>query len=96
MTMNHELAAKRLGELGHSTRLSVFRLLVKAGEQGLSVGDIKQHLHVAGPTLSHHIHRLISVGLVKQQREGRVLYCIAQLDALREILSFLEKECCTF
>ena len=93
--MNHELAAKRLGELGHSTRLSVFRLLVKAGEQGLSVGDIKKHLNVPGPTLSHHLHRLISVGLVKQQREGRVLYCVAQLDALREILGFLEKECCT-
>jgi len=93
--MIHELAARRLSELGHPTRLSVFRLLVKAGERGLPVGDIKNHLDVPGPTLSHHIHRLISVGLVKQQRDGRVLYCVAQLDALREILAFLEEECCT-
>jgi len=93
--MEHELAAKRLSELGHSTRLSVFRLLVKAGKQGLPVGDIQKHLKVAGPTLSHHIHRLIAVGLVKQHREGRTLYCIAQLDTLREVTSFLESECCT-
>ncbi len=93
--MDHELTAKRLSELGHSTRLSVFRLLVKAGEQGLAVGDIQKHLDVAGPTLSHHLHRLIAVGLVKQQREGRTLFCIAQLTVLREITNFLEAECCT-
>jgi len=93
--MNQELAVKRLNELGHATRMSVFRLLVKAGEQGLSVGYIQKHLGVAGPTLSHHMHRLMSAGLVKQKREGRVLYCIAELDALREVTCFLESECCT-
>lgn len=93
--MDHEIAAKRFSELGHSTRLSVFRLLVKAGDQGLPVGDIQAHLDVAGPTLSHHIHRLISAGLVKQHREGRTLFCIAQLVAVREVMSFLDAECCT-
>ncbi len=93
--MDQEIAAKRFSELGHSTRLSVFRLLVKAGDQGLAVGDIQKHLDVAGPTLSHHIHRLISAGLLKQHRAGRTLYCIAQLDAVREIVSFLDAECCT-
>lgn len=93
--MDHEIVAKRFTELGHSTRLSVFRLLVKAGDQGLPVGDIQEHLGVAGPTLSHHIHRLISAGLVKQHREGRVLFCIAQLGAMREVMNFLEAECCT-
>ncbi|MCW8887172.1 MAG: metalloregulator ArsR/SmtB family transcription factor [Motiliproteus sp.] len=93
--MDHELTAKRLSELGHATRLSVFRLLVKAGKQGLSVGDVQKHLDIAGPTLSHHMHRLIAVGLVKQQREGRTLFCIAQMDVLREIVDFLDAECCT-
>ncbi len=93
--MDHELAAKRMAELGHSTRLSVFRLLVKAGRNGLPVGDIQKHLDVSGPTLSHHIHRLIAVGLVKQHRDGRTLHCIAQLDAVREIMTFLDAECCT-
>lgn len=93
--MENSIAAKRLSELGHETRLSIFRLLVKAGNQGMPVGDIQTHLKVAGPTLSHHLHRLIAVDLVVQQRDGRTLYCIAQLDALREIVGFLEAECCT-
>ena len=93
--MDQDIAAKRFAELGHSTRLSVFRLLVRAGNEGLPVGEIQQHLDVAGPTLSHHLHRLIAVGLVSQRREGRTLYCIAQRDALREVTNFLDAECCT-
>lgn len=93
--MNQDSATNILCELGHSTRFSVFRLLVKAGDKGLVVGDIQQHLDISGPTLSHHIRRLTSVGLVKQNREGRSLYCVAQLDAFREVMSYLEDECCT-
>ncbi len=93
--MDQDIAVKRLGELGHSTRMSVYRLLVKAGDAGLPVGEIQKHLDVTGPTLSHHIHRLIAAGLVRQQRDGRTLYCFAELAALREVLGFLEEECCT-
>lgn len=93
--MEQEIAVKRLCELGHSTRLSVFRLLVKAGPAGLSVGDIQKYLEVSAPTLSHHIHRLMSAGFVKQKRDGRILYCIAELDVLLELTHFLESECCT-
>ncbi|WP_419799897.1 ArsR/SmtB family transcription factor [Terasakiella sp.] len=59
------------------------------------VGDIQRHLDVSAPNLSHHIHRLIAVGLIRQERDGRSLYCYAELDALREIMNFLEAECCT-
>ncbi|WP_417820527.1 ArsR/SmtB family transcription factor [Terasakiella sp.] len=93
--MDQTIAVKRLGELGHDTRMSVFRLLVKAGKKGMVVGDIQRHLDVSAPNLSHHIHRLIGVGLIRQKRDGRSLYCYAELDALREIMNFLEAECCT-
>ena len=93
--MDHELTAKRLSELGHTTRLAVFRLLVRAGNEGLAVGDVQKHLEIPGSTLSHHLNRLMSVGLIKQRREGRTLYCIAQLDELRQVMQFLEAECCT-
>lgn len=92
--MKHEDAAKRLSELGNSTRLAVFRYLVKAGFDGASVGEIQKELNVPGSTLSHHISRLVSVGLVKQTRESRILYCIPQYDALNELIDFLQKECC--
>ena len=93
--MENEIAAKKLAELGHITRLSIFRYLVKVGGQGASVGQIQEALNVPGSTLSHHISRLVSVGLVKQVRESRTLYCIPQFDVLDELVEFLRSECCT-
>lgn len=92
--MQVEDAAKRLAELGHKTRLEIFRYLVKGGRQGVSVGELQSTLNVPGSTLSHHITRLISVGLVIQRREGRTLYCVPQYDKLDELTNFLVQECC--
>ncbi|MCP4595935.1 helix-turn-helix transcriptional regulator [Neptuniibacter sp.] len=92
--MEIDLAAKRLAELGHSTRLSIFRYLVRGGKQGVPVGEIQTALEVPGSTLSHHITRLVSVGLVKQRREGRTLYCVPQYEELDELIGFLKEECC--
>lgn len=88
-------AADRLAELGNTTRLSIFRLLVKAGPQGLPVGEIQRLLEVPGSTLSHHLRRLMGVGLVEQRRESRVLYCTAKMKTLRELLDYLVSECCS-
>ncbi len=93
--MENEIAAKKLAELGHITRLSIFRYLVKVGDQGVPVGQIQEKLDVPGSTLSHHISRLVSVGLIKQVRESRTLYCIPQFDVLNELVEFLKAECCT-
>lgn len=93
--MDQKIATKRLAELGNDTRMSVFRLLVKAGPEGLAVGDIQQRLHMSGSTLSHHLHRLIAAGLMRQERDGRTLFCIAELEALNEVVNFLNAECCT-
>ena len=92
--MEHEKAAKTLGELGNTTRLAIFRYLVKVGPEGVPVGQIQKALGVPGSTLSHHISRLVSVGLIKQNRASRVLYCTAQYTALQELIDFLQSECC--
>jgi DNA-binding transcriptional ArsR family regulator len=89
------LAANAFKELGHPTRLSIFTLLVKAGYNGLPVGRLQESLQVPHSTLSHHIAKLTSVGLVKQEREGRVLNCIAQYPHLNSLIEFLQDECCT-
>jgi DNA-binding transcriptional ArsR family regulator len=93
--MKNKIAAKKLAELGHITRLSIFRYLVKVGAQGAPVGQIQEELGVPGSTLSHHISRLVSVGLIKQVRESRILHCIPQFDVLDELVEFLKSECCT-
>jgi len=92
--MELEIIAKALKELGHPTRLAVFKRLVKAGEQGVSVGVVQEELKVPGSTLSHHISSLASAGLIKQRREGRVLYCVVEYEKLLAVISFFQDECC--
>jgi ArsR family transcriptional regulator, arsenate/arsenite/antimonite-responsive transcriptional repressor len=93
--MENALAAKRLAELGHNTRLLIFRYLVKVGMEGAPVGQIQEKLGIPASTLSHHINRLVSVGLIRQVREGRTLYCVPQFEVLRELIEFLLSECCS-
>lgn len=93
--MENTIAAKMLAELGHDTRLSIFRYLVKVGNEGAPVGQIQAKLGVPGSTLSHHINRLVSVGLIRQVRESRTLYCVPQYEVLKELIDFLMSECCT-
>ena len=92
--MKLEQAANALKELGHPTRLTIFKSLVKAGHDGLPVGDIQEALSIPNSTLSHHIAKLVSVNLIEQQRDGRTLYCIPQYKSLNALIHFLEDECC--
>jgi len=92
--MDLETASKRLAELGNLTRLSIFRYLVKTGPEGAPVGQIQKEIGIPGSTLSHHINRLVSVGLIRQIRDSRILYCVPQYEALEEVIKFLLSECC--
>ncbi len=93
MDLNH--AARCLEKLGNPTRLEIFRLLVKAGDEGLAVGAVQEHLGVPASTLSHHVAHLVNVGLVRQAREGRVLRCTPNFALMDQLIGFLTKECCT-
>ncbi len=92
--MNLETAAKRLEALGNPTRLAIYRLLVRAGSDGLPVGEIQRELGVPASTLSHHISKLVWVGLVDQERQGRMLICRPIWEAMDEAMGFLQTECC--
>ena len=93
--MNEAKAAKCLAELGSPTRLAVFRLLVKAGPEGLVVGDLQRRLKIPASTLSHHIARLAWAGLVNQRRDGRRLICSTRDGLITALVDFLTAECCT-
>ena len=87
--------ARALAALGHDARLSIFRLLVKAGEDGLRVSDIGAHLGLAPSTLAHHLSALVDAGLVVQHKEGREVLNRADYPAMQRVLGFLTSECCT-
>ena len=87
--------ARALAALGHDARLSIFRLLVKAGDEGLRVGDIGTHLGLAASTLAHHLSTLVDAGLVVQDKQGREVFNRVDFPAMRRVLGFLTSECCT-
>jgi len=92
--MSLDDAATYIEALGNPTRLKIYRTLVRAGEPGLSVTDLNARVGGALSTFSHHLHRLIQVELVQQQREGTTLRCRTNYRLMREIMSFLSSECC--
>lgn len=87
-------AAARLEALGNPTRLRIYRALVRAGEEGMSVGKLQERLDVAASTLSHHLKTLIGVGLVSQAREGTTLICHTNYPMMRGLIEYLLEECC--
>lgn len=87
--------AQALAALGHDARLSIFRLLVRAGEPGLRVGEIGAHLGLAPSTLAHHLSALVDAGLVLQERQGREVFNRVDFPAMQRLLAFLTDECCT-
>lgn len=87
--------ARALAALGHDARLSIFRLLVKAGEEGLRVSDIGDHLGLAPSTLAHHLSALVDAGLVLQDKQGREVFNHVDYPAMQRVVSFLTSECCT-
>jgi len=92
--MTLDEAAKCLAELGNPARLEAYRLLVRAGEDGLTVGEIQRHLDMPASTLSHHIAHLVAAGLITQQREGRSQRCRAIFLRMDGLIEFLTRECC--
>ena len=87
-------AAARLEALGNPTRLKIYRILVRAGEEGMPVGRLQDRLEIAASTLSHHLKSLVTVGLVSQTREGTTLVCHANYDLMHGLIDYMVEECC--
>lgn len=93
--METSTAIARLSALAHATRLDIFRLLVKAGPDGLAAGQIAEHTGSLPSTLSTNLALLSTAGLTHSRRDGRsIIYC-ANYDGMSELLSFLMADCCS-
>lgn len=92
--MQLPIAVEALSALAHASRLAVFRLLVRAGAEGMPAGDIAREIGALPNTLSTHLAILGHAGLVRSRREGRsIIYC-ADYDRMRDLLGFLVADCC--
>lgn len=92
--MNTQAALDALRALGHESRLAAFRQLVQAGTDGLSVGELRDHLDLPPATLSAHLNVLRAAGLVEDQREGRVIRVRADYARMNALLAYLTENCC--
>ncbi len=92
--MNRKLAAQCLSELGNLTRLDIYRLLVRAGLDGMNIGEIQTRLGVPASTLAFHLGGLVGVGLVSQEKLGREVICRAKYRQLDAVIEFLQEKCC--
>ncbi len=93
--MDKSTALEALAALAHETRLEVFRLLVKAGPEGLAAGAIGEELGVRQNTMSSHLSILNRAGLVTSSRDGRVIRYCAHYGQMRELLLYLLEDCCS-
>ncbi|PWE16945.1 transcriptional regulator [Marinicauda salina] len=92
--MENEDALSALSALAHEARLDIFRLLVRAGHDGLPAGEVAERLDARQNTTSTNLAILARAGLVASRREGRSVIYAADFDAMRGLVGFLMKDCC--
>ena len=87
-------AVRSLAALSHEGRLTIFRLLVKAGPDGMAAGDIARKRDTAPNTMSAQLLVLANAGLVHARREGRSIIYAVDFDRMAGLLQFLARDCC--
>jgi DNA-binding transcriptional ArsR family regulator len=92
--MDRKSALAALAALGQETRLDLFRLLVKAGSEGVPAGEIAARLGAVQNTVSTHLKVLAHAGLVRPRREGRIVRYAADMTGFRDLLAYLMEDCC--
>jgi DNA-binding transcriptional ArsR family regulator len=92
--MDTKASVAALAALAHAARLEIYRLLVKAGPTGLTVGEIGKKLDMPGATLSFHLSQLKHAGLVRAQRDGRRLIQTADFVRMNDLVAYLTENCC--
>ena len=92
--MNVASAIAALGALAQEHRLSLFRMLVQAGSDGMTAGAIANRLSVPNSSLSFHLAQLRVAGLITQERRHRSLIYRADYQAMNGLVEFLTENCC--
>jgi ArsR family transcriptional regulator, arsenate/arsenite/antimonite-responsive transcriptional repressor / arsenate reductase (thioredoxin) len=92
--MKKAVAIGALSALAQETRLDIFRVLVRAGLEGIAAGVLSERLGLVAPNLSFHLNQLRHAGLVWSRREGRSIIYAANFDAMNGLVAYLTENCC--
>ena len=83
-----------LGALAHAGRLEAFRLLVRAGPEGVAAGEIARTIGIPPSTMSTHLAVLTRAGLIAARRESRTIFYGIETNSVRALFDFLAADCC--
>jgi DNA-binding transcriptional ArsR family regulator len=86
--------AVQLAALGHPVRLKALRFVVQAGAAGAPAGDIQSHVGLPPSTLSHHLKRLATAGLLRTRLEGTFHYYAVDYRSLKALTDYVWEDCC--
>lgn len=92
--MELEQAAQGFSAVGSEPRLMVLLTLVRAGEEGLTIGEIQARVGQPASTLAHHLRFLAAAGLVEQEKQGRSIFNRAAYNHIETLAQYLLRECC--
>ena len=92
MKLKNAVAA--LSALAQETRLSIFRLLVQTGKEGLPAGVLGEQLGIPAATLSFHLKELTHAKLIKFRSEGRYVIYSASFTEMDKLIAYLTENCC--
>lgn len=92
--MKTNSAVVALKALAHANRLALYRQLVQAGEEGLTVGALQVASGHPPATLTNHLNVLRRAGLIRDRRNGRNILCRADYKRMNALLTYLTENCC--
>lgn len=92
--MEQDQAIKVFESLAFGLRLDIYRLLMRAGPEGLVAGEIASALGVPPTNLSFHLKALTQSGLLGVTPEGRYQRYRANLALMQDLVAYLTAECC--
>lgn len=92
--MDKETALGAFDALSQATRLEIFRLLVRAGEDGIPAGEIADIVSGRQNTVSSHLAVLARAGLIVAERAGRTIRYRASYRTAGDLIAFLLEDCC--
>jgi len=87
-------AAQAFAAIGSEPRLEVLLCLVRAGKQGLLVGDIQERTQIPASTLNHHLKFMAAAGVIEQEKKGRTITNRAVFSHLEHLAGFILSQCC--
>lgn len=80
--------------LSSGIRLDAYRLLMKAGVEGLVAGQISSALDLPPANLSFHLKAMTQSGLLTVRQEGRFQRYRADIALMANLVNYLTEECC--